>query len=608
MKNFFTSMLGALAALVIFAGGALLLFAAILGAIVSLGARKAAAPSGTLEKGSYLVFDLSTNITDSPPAFDFAALYAATDSDRHAALQLRPIVRALRSAANDPRIAGVLLKGSLQPSAYGSGYAALREVRAALSVFRQSGKPIRAFLEGPSLRDYYLASVANEIDFDPYGTFVVPGMAAESIYFAGALEKYGVGIQVTRVGKYKSAVEALTRKDMSPEDRQQLQKLLDDIWQSLLAEIGRGRGLAPAAIQAIVDGQGLIAADAAKQAHLVDRVLYPDQVIDELKAATGVTSRPGAKESFKQIALPVYMGMTPEPGNGSAKRVAVVYAEGEIVDGEGEPGEVGGTRFSRELRKLRGDSAVAAIVLRVNSPGGSVTASEEIQREVRLARQVKPVIVSMGAYAASGGYWIATDCDRIFAEPTTITGSIGVFGIQFDVQKLAADFGITFDGVKTGKYAGSDTITRPKTDEEMAIIQHQVDWFYGQFIDRVAAGRKLPRARVEEIAQGRVWSGDEARKIGLVDQMGGLRDAIVYAGQKGGLTGNFGLVEFPAKKDLAQAITELLGRLPDAHAQAPATGLLGQITRRLQTELSIVRAFNDPQGLYARLPMDMEIK
>ena len=604
MKQFFTSMLGSLAALVIFAGAGLLLLIAVVGAIVSLGVRKSA-PAGGLEQGSYLVVDLSTNLTDAPPPFDFSALYAAADSDRQGALQLRPFARALREAGSDPRIAGILLQGSLQPSAYGSGYAALREVREALGVFRQSGKPVRAYLQAPTLRDYYLASAASEIDFDPFGTIFLPGMSAESVYFAGAFEKYGVNIQVTRVGKYKSAVETLTRKDMSPEDRQQLQQLLGDMSQSLLAEIGRGRGLTPAAIQATVDAQGLVDAESAKAAHLVDKILYRDQLIDELKAATG---RTGSKEPFKQVALSDYLALKPEPNQAAANHVAVVYAEGEIVDGDGSPGEVGGTKYAAELRKLRQDPAVKAIVLRVNSPGGSVTASEEIQREVRLARQVKPVIISMGAYAASGGYWISAESDRIFAEPTTITGSIGVFGIQFDVQKLAADFGVTFDRVKTGKFAGSDTITRPKTDEGMAIVQHQVDWFYGQFIDKVAAGRKLPRARVEEIAQGRVWSGTAARSLGLVDQLGGLRDAILYAGQKAGLGGNFAVVEYPAKKDLSEALGELLSRLPTGGARAPATGLLGEITRRLQSQLSLLRAFNDPQGLYARLPLDFEIK
>ena len=603
MKNFFTSMLGALVALCVFSFGAFLLFVGILGAIVSLGARKNAATT-EIESGSILVFDLSTNITDAPPTFDFGALFANRDRDRIPTLQLRSVARAIRNAAGDRRIAGILIRGSLRPSGYGSGYAALHEVRGALAAFRQTGKPVRAYLENPSIKDYYLASVASEIDFDPYGTLFIPGLAVEPMYLGGALEKYGVGIQVTRVGRYKSAVEALTRKDMSPDDREQMQQLLGDIWQSLLAEIGRSRGLAPAAIQAAADAEGLIGAEAAKKFRLADQVLYRDQVDDQLKAATGG----GAKDAFRQVSLAAYSRTVPEPGGRSLNRIAVVYAEGEIVDGNGDPGQVGGEKFSAELRELREDKSVKAIVLRVNSPGGSVTASEAIQREIRLARQVKPVVVSMGTYAASGGYWIASESDRIFAEPTTVTGSIGVFGIQFDIQKLFADFGVTFDRVKIGKYADSDTVTRPKTDEEMAIVQHQVDWFYGQFIDKVAAGRKLPRARVEEIAQGRVWSGTAARRLGLVDQIGGLANAIQYAAQKASLGSDFRLLEYPRKQDLAAALQEMFGRFPGQGARAPATGLVGQIAGRLDRELSILSSLNDPQGMYARLPMDMELK
>ena len=212
--------------------------------------------------------------------------------------------------------------------------------------------------------------------------------------------------------------------------------------------------------------------------------------------------------------------------------VAVVNAEGDIVDGEGDTTEVGGAKFAREIRQLREDSAVRAIVLRVNSPGGSATAAETMQRELRLARKSKPIIVSMGSYAASGGYWISAYGDRIFAEPTTITGSIGVFGIQFDIQRLANEHGFTFDTVKTGKYADSLTIARPKTDDELAVLQKRVDWIYDQFIAKVAEGRKLKPSFVEEIAQGRVWSGTEAKKLGLVDEIGGLSEAIKYAGTK----------------------------------------------------------------------------
>jgi len=604
MKNFFTSMLGALTALVIFTGGAFLLCVLFIGAIAAMSGDKPVA----MESGAYLVFDLNTNITDAPPRVDFSMF---TDGDRRETLQLRTVTRALRAAATDNRIAGVFLTGSLNPMGYGSGYAALKEVRAALAEVRAAGKPVKAYLTFADKKDYYLASVANDIVLDPYGMILMPGLASQPMFYAGAFEKFGIGIQVTRVGKYKSYVEPFTRKDMSPENREQVQKLLDDVWGSLVADIASSRGLTPAAVQATVDAEGLIRADAAKAGKLVDRIAYRDEVIDDLKAKTG---RKGAKETFKQVSLANYAKIAPDQADNSRKgvlptrgqNIAIVYAEGAIVDGEGDPGEIGGTKFARELRQLRQNDSIKAIVLRVNSPGGSATASEAIQREIRLARKVKPVIVSMGSYAASGGYWIATYGDRIFAEPTTITGSIGVFGIQFDIEKLANHFGFTFDSVKTGKFADSLTIARPKTDEEMAIFQHMVDWIYGEFVGKVADSRHLKLEFVKEIAQGRVWSGIEAKKLGLVDEIGGLDAALKYAAGKAGVGTSYRIVEYPRKKEFSEAIAEMINRFAP-NTRVPATGLVGEITRRLDTELSVLKTFNDPQGVYARLPMELSI-
>jgi protease IV len=601
MKNFFTSMLGSLVALCVFAFCAFLLFLGVLGAIISLGAKKTAT-AGRIETGSYLVFDLSTNITDAPPAFDFGLL----DHDREATLQLRSVTRALRAAAHDSRIAGVLVMGSLRPDGLGSGYGAMREVRNALFEFQREHKPVKAYLEFASTRDYFVASAANEITLDPYGLIFMPGLATEPMFFAGAEEKYGVGVQVTRVGKYKSYVEPFTRTGMSPENREETQRLLDDLWGSVLADIGHARKLTPAQIQATVDAEGLVRADAAKSARLVDKVAYRDEVIDELKAETG---RKDSKESFKQVSLPNYIRMMGNPGERmSAGKIAIVYAEGDIVDGEGELGEVGGTSFAREFRKLREDDSVKAVVLRVNSPGGSATAAEAIGREIRLTRRVKPVVVSMGSYAASGGYWISAASDRIFADPTTITGSIGVFGIQFNVQKLFNDHGITFDGVKTGKFADSLTIFRPKTDEELAVLQGLVDWIYGEFVGKVADGRNLTREKVEAIAQGRVWSGEEARKLGLVDAIGGLDAAVGYAAKKAGVADGFRIVEYPEKKNLADKLAELLRRIEPDAARAPAAGLAAQVETRIEAELGELRAFNDPQGVYARLPLELSVR
>jgi protease-4 len=285
----------------------------------------------------------------------------------------------------------------------------------------------------------------------------------------------------------------------------------------------------------------------------------------------------------------------------------VIYAEGDIVDGEGGPDQVGGASFSRELRRLRQDDDIKAIVVRVNSPGGSASASEHIQRELKLAREVKPVIVSMGSYAASGGYWIGTYGDRIFAEPSTITGSIGVFGVHFDVQELANErLGLTWDSVKTGRFADSFGIDRPKSPEELAVVQGLVDWIYDQFLAKVAEGRKLDRAVVEEIAQGRVWSGTQALKLGLVDELGGLESALAYAAAQAGLGADYDLVEYPRSKPLAEALAELLN---DFHPAARVgDGPVQAWLDRLRDELRWVASLNDPRGLYARLPVELRLR
>ena len=426
----------------------------------------------------------------------------------------------------------------LSPADFGSGYAALRELRTALEEFRGAGKPVQAYLTQATTRTYYVASAADNLALDPYGMILMPGLASQPMFFAGLFEKYGVNVQVTRVGKYKSAVETFTRRDMSPENREEVTQLLGDIWRELLADIARTRRLEPAGIQEVVDREGLIRAQPALEGKLVDRVAYRDEVYDDLKTRTG---RAGSKEPFRQVALDQYAKQLKDGGaetgrKAAAKgRIALVYAEGEIVDGEGQIGEIGGSELSRTLRRLRQDPNVKAVVLRVNSPGGSASASEVIQREVRLIREVKPLIVSMGSYAASGGYWISAPADRIFAESSTITGSIGVFGLQFDVQRLAADFGVSFDTVKTGRFADALTITRPKTPEEMAVLQRMVDWIYGEFVAKVAEGRKLTPEQVEAIAQGRVWSGREALARGLVDEIGGLEAAVAHAAKRAGL-------------------------------------------------------------------------
>ncbi len=600
MKNFFTSLLGSFVALMLFAFGVCVLFFGFIAALSMLGQEPI-----DVEEGSYLVFDLSSNITDAPAPFDSGALLDALGgSGEPERLQLRTVTEALSTAAADDRIAGILLVGEFTPSGLGSGFAALKETRKALDAFRASGKPVIAYLEQATTREFYLASAADEVVLDPYGMIIMPGLAAQPMFFAGALEKLGVGVQVTRVGKYKSAIEPFTRSDLSPESREQYESLLGDVWGDLLGDIAAGRGLEPSAIQAIVDAEGIIRPERALDAGLVTRIAYRDEVITDLKNVTGVTD---PKESFTQTSLAEYVQARGIGGSsGGGERIAVIYAEGEIVDGEGSPADVGGVRFAREIRRLRQDDSIKAIVLRVNSPGGSASAAEHIQRELRLAKEAKPVVVSMGSYAASGGYWISAYGDRIFAEPTTITGSIGVFGVHFDVQELANErLGVTWDSVKTGRFADSFGIDRPKTPEELAIVQGLVDWVYEQFVTKVAEGRKLERSVVEEIAQGRVWSGADALTVGLVDEVGGLDQAIAHAAERANLGDRYRVVEYPRQKPLAEAIAEFLqGVVPATRSPGVAT----QLIETLRDQFARIDRFNDPRGIYARLPVDLNLR
>lgn len=605
MRGFFRSLLATLAGLILFTGGLFLLLC--LAIAVKSGSD---ATQNTVVPGSYLVFDISVNITDRPRHTSFAdaagRLFSG-QSDVDPTLQLRSVTRAIRSAATDSRIAGLYLTGSLRPNGLGSGFAALKEVRAALQEFKATKKPILAYLDDADTRDYYLAAGADELAIAPFGDLSLVGLAAQPVFFAEALEKLGVGVQYTRVGKYKSYVEQFTRTNMSPESRAEETKLLGDLWGVLVADIGADRQIAPSAFQKVVDEQGLLGADAAIHAGLATRAAYQDEILTTLKERTEV-GQPG--KPFKQVRLVDYEKTLASPKRApSGPRIAIVYAEGAIVDGNGDTiddnaPEVGGRSFSRAIRRLREDADVKAIVLRVNSPGGAVGASAELGRELELARASKPLVVSMGSYAASGGYWIAAYGDRIFASPNTITGSIGVFALFPNIKKLANNLGITTDSITTGKFAEWSSILHPKTDAELAIVQRRVDWTYNEFIGVVAKGRNLERDAVEQIAQGRVWSGIEAMKIGLVDEMGGLDEAIAYAAEKAKLGTTFETEEYPKPKSVFEDASRWFGE-----TSAPAADGAGIATRmftELKAQLRSLDQFNDPRGLYVRLPIQVD--
>ncbi len=609
MRNFikqtFTSAIGSVLGLFIFFG---LGTVGLIGLLIAAGQDN----STQVKNKSVLVLDLALNITDSKPnSSSSAALQEALSGEDRNRVTLRTVLDTLEKARRDPRIVGIYLDGSRSSEESDTGFATLKEVRSALEKFRAAGKTIVTYNVEWSERDYYLSSVANKIIINPLGAMELNGLSSQPMFLAGALEKYGIGIQIIRVGKFKAAVEPFILTKLSPENRQQTERLLGDVWGEWQSAVSKSRNVTTSKLQQIADNQGILEASAAKSNGLVDKVAYFDEVLGELKQLTGSKAE---ERTFEQVSLVDYSevsGKSLGVERNSKNHIAVVYAEGTIVDGQGGVGEVGGDRFARIFRRLQQDKAVKAIVLRVNSPGGSATASEVMQREIKLVGKTKPVIVSMGDVAASGGYWIATDANRIFAEPNTITGSIGVFGVLPNFQKLANNNGITWDVVKTAKLADSQTVTRPKSPQELAVYQTSVNRLYSLFLSKVAQGRNLPAQKVAEIAQGRVWSGVAAKEIGLVDEIGGVDAAISYAAKQAKLGNDWQVTEYPAVRSFEQRLLGQLGneaRLRLGGETIKSTDLLTAEFGKLQQELKVLQSMNDPLGVYARLPFNLKIE
>jgi protease IV len=591
LKHTFASFLGLVLFVTLGLGGLLFLVATI----ASVSNRSTAIKDDTI-----LAFDLSLDITDSTPSQGLTSILSGSGSSN--TISLRTVIEAIDRAAKDSQIAGLYLHGDMSG---GSGFASLQEVRQALERFRATGKPILAYEMQGGERDYYLTSVANPLMLNPNGALTINGFRSETMFLAGAFQKYGVGVQILRVGRYKSAVEQYVRTNNSPEARQETQQLLNDLWREFLNTTAKSRKITPQQIQAIANKQGMLLADQALSARLIDKIAYPDEVAAALRSVTGEKQPKGAEE-FRQISLPDYADATSGDRRWSGNHIAILYAEGDIVSGEGSPGQVGGDQLAEQLRRLRQKDDVKAIVLRVDSPGGSAAASDQVAREVKLTAQQKPVIISMGNYAASGGYLISTYGTQIFASPNTITGSIGVFGVLFNFQQIANRNGITWDVTETAPFADSETIARPKTPQELAIGQRMVNQIYDRFVGTVAESRSLPKNQVNEIAQGRVWSGIEAQKVGLVDHLGGLEDAIQAAARQADLGSDWQLEEYPKSRGLEEKIFNSLFSARLTQLAAPPDPLSIEL-QKLRSELETLKSMNDPLGAYMRLPFNSRI-
>lgn len=591
LKQALATLIGSFAGLVLFSivgtGSLFLLF-------VIIGTRD---QQPQVESDSVLVFDLSKSIQDTQPPLNITqALFAPEERP----VTVQQVVNSIEKASEDDRISGILLDGTEGSNT--TDYAILQEIREALVEFQESGKEVIAYDTNLNQREYYLASVADNVILNPLGNLEIRGLRSEQTFFAGAFEQYGIGIDTVRVGDYKSAIEPLIREDLSPENEEQLTALLGDIWGEWLEDVSTQRDISVDELQNIVDTQGILLAENALEAGLVDEVAYRDEVISQLKEISETED----DDDFPNISLASYSGITQREAmeDTSDNEIAVLHAQGAIVGGEAPLDSIGSSRYAQKIRNLRENDDVKAVVLRINSPGGGATASDVILRELKLTQEEKPVIVSMGDTAASGAYWVSLGGDKIFAQPTTVTGSIGVFGILPNIQELANENGITWDEVATGELAGLDSISRAKSEEELAILQGTVDQIYDRFIDRVADNRDLSSEEVEAIAQGRVWSGKQAQEVGLVDELGGLDSAIAQAAESAELE-DWQVQEYPRLSRFEERFLERF--------QGEARVLLGQETpiderlQRFQNSWEEFKVMNDPNHAYARLPFEFHI-
>ena len=465
---------------------------------------------------------------------------------------LNEILECLKNAKEDENIKGIYLDLGTVPS----GIATVEEIRNALIDFKKSGKFIICYGEVFTQKAYYLASVADKIYLNPEGIIDFKGLNGEIMFYKGLLEKLDVDVQIIRHGKFKSAVEPFIYDKMSEPNKEQTLKYLTSIWDHMLDGISEYRKISKDDLNAIADSFRIQKATDAVTYKLADKVMYKDEILAELRTKLGL----GEKDKISMITLSKYVDAPSKikKVSSSKDRIAVIYALGSIESGAGDDKTIGSEKISEAIRKARLDSTVKAIVIRVNSPGGSALASDIIWREVVLAKKAKPVVASMGDVAASGGYYISCAATKILADPTTITGSIGVFGMVPNLKGLFNNkLGITFDNVKTNNYADFGTTSRPLTGSEKDIYQLDVENIYQTFISHVAEGRGMTTDQVDSIGQGRVWSGADALKIGLIDEFGGLDKAIEVAAKLAKIE-DYKIQSLPAQKEPIQQIIESL--------------------------------------------------
>ena len=588
MKDFVKMTLAAILGCIIV--GAILMFMTfgIIGSLASLGNTQPVMP-----REGILTVDMSRiTLTEQAVPTDIRTMI---EGETRVSTGIWTAIRAIQEAALDPAIRFIYLK----PDGVAGEMGCIEELRTSLERFRSSGKAIISFIETPSNASYYLASVSDKIFMSGYdgGMNMITGFSSSQMFLKDILDRLGVNVQLIRHGKYKSAGEMFIRNGISPENREQNQVMVNSLWKGWADRMAGSRGLSFDEFNALVDNLSLNSPEDFLEHGLVDELMTKEELRERLCGLYGAENI----EDIRQVTLPDYAAARVLPNYKAKEKIAIIYANGNIVDGEAKE-QVAGDRFAAMIFAVRRDSSVRAVVLRVNSPGGSVLASSKIRNEIDLTREVKPVIASYGSYAASGGYWISSSCDRIFSDASTLTGSIGVFSMIPDFSKTAEKIGIGTTTISSNRHGDMYSGMRALDNAEIAYMQESVEDIYDTFTAIVAEGRGLDREYVDEIAQGRVWAGTDALDKGLVDQIGGIEDAVSCAismtGSANTDIGSWLIEEYPKPMTTMDMLMEMLGQNASVFAGTPLEAvetafrdwdesMTGQVYARMPYEISI---------------------
>lgn len=595
MKNFWGSFFGSIVGIVVTGVICTIIFIIGLAAIFSSAFKNDSAKDKIkISDNTVLHLKLDYPVGDRTDYNPFASGFNLDNMDGRTGLD--DIIATLKYAQADKRIKGIYMELGSIPS----GMATLEEIRAALSEFRKSGKFIYTYSEGLSQKGYYMASVSDETYLHPIGSIDFKGLGAELMFFKNTLDKLGLEPVIIRPtgNRFKSAVEPFFLDKASEANRLQLQVLLHSMWDKIVGDISQDTKLSVDSLNHIADTYGAYNAMSALSHGMIKGMMYEDEMLAYLKEKAGVKP----EEDLNLVSFDKYFKKVNRSLQKRSKnKIAVVYASGDIVSGKGDNGEIGSETFVKALREARLDEDIKAVVLRVNSPGGDAIASEMIWREVVLTEKVKPIVVSMGNYAASGGYYISCAADTIVADNTTLTGSIGVFSVLFNTQKfLNEKIGITFDTVKTHRMADFPNLTRSFTEEERGIFQRQVDDIYSLFLSHVSEGRNLTVAQVDSIAQGRVWTGSDAIRLGLVDVIGGFEKAVTIAAGMAKLE-DYELVQLPEDDSPFSKFFR------DLSSETTVNVIKEQVGEENYRYVEHLKKAKGMKGVQARLPFTAEI-